>query len=463
MRKANRFSGRFSGNTISSQILARQQLKQQLTDSIELSDRWEVPSLTPASAVTCLHIDPIQDRFLLAGFNSARLALYDLEMDQTKGSQGLEDENSMAQAKLINSSKKHSTRTPNGGHKFTVSRAMWYPVDLGMFVSASLDQSVKVWDSSSFEAVCTFQLGARVHAMAMSPNPNTHCLIGASSSNVIRLCDISTGNFTHTLSGHSSGILTLAWSPTEEYILASAGLDHQIRIWDIRKSGSSACLSSLDMYAQSEAATTIGATYNLSGMELASESELGRVELEQLGRKRKRQRTTGLAPRMAGPNAPSSSMVTAHNAPVKCILFTQDGQRLVSSGADSTMRLWRRKQGNGQFTNTHTHYEDIAVDGQKKTLQFTLMETAVKKHTVVFHPQQKRGHTSILAHRLYQGGPPCRPPFAGHFQNPNCVQFRKSVCDLISGGDDGLILVWQPRLGSGNRFQQEELEDEWSD
>ena len=123
------------------------------------------------------------------------------------------------------------------GHRFAVSAAVWYPVDTGFFVTASFDQYVKVWDTNSTQVcacilsypsfsvsfpcfvildvlvfVCTvlfsqvvmeFKMPGKVYTAAMSPVATTHMLIATGTADVqVRLCDIASGAFTHTLSGH---------------------------------------------------------------------------------------------------------------------------------------------------------------------------------------------------------------------------------------------------------------------
>jgi WD40 repeat protein len=36
------------------------------------------------------------------------------------------------------------------------------------------------------------------------------------------------------LSGHTAWVSSVAWSPAEAHVLASAGYDHTVRIWDLR-------------------------------------------------------------------------------------------------------------------------------------------------------------------------------------------------------------------------------------
>ena len=45
------------------------------------------------------------------------------------------------------------SRGAAGAHTFTVSTALWYPVDTGLFVTASLDQRVQVRGHTAWLAV----------------------------------------------------------------------------------------------------------------------------------------------------------------------------------------------------------------------------------------------------------------------------------------------------------------------
>jgi len=130
------------------------------------------------------------------------------------------------------------------GHKFAISAAVWYPVDTGLFVTASFDQYVKVWDTNSTQVVMDFKMPGKVFTAAMSPVATTHMLIATGSADVqVRLCDIASGAFTHTLSGHRDGIMSLEWSASSEWVLTSGGCDGAIRFWDIRRAG---CFRVLD-------------------------------------------------------------------------------------------------------------------------------------------------------------------------------------------------------------------------
>jgi WD40 repeat protein len=62
----------------------------------------------------------------------------------------------------------------------------------------------------------------------------------------VRLIDLATCGHSHTLVGHRDAVLTVAWCPLHEHVLASGSRDGTVRLWDVRRSGTTALLSVLD-------------------------------------------------------------------------------------------------------------------------------------------------------------------------------------------------------------------------
>ena len=105
----------------------------------------------------------------------------------------------------------------------------------------------------------------------------------------ITLCDIQTGSHTHSLRSHRQPVMSLAWSPHDEYLLASGSQDNRVVFWDIRK-----------------------ATGPLLDLDQHNGSGKGNV----------------------------ASSVTAHNGHVNGLCFSSDGLHLLSFGTDNRLRLW---------------------------------------------------------------------------------------------------------------------------
>eukprot|EP00201_Polytomella_parva_P019218 CAMPEP_0175055412 /NCGR_PEP_ID=MMETSP0052_2-20121109/10063_1 /TAXON_ID=51329 ORGANISM="Polytomella parva, Strain SAG 63-3" /NCGR_SAMPLE_ID=MMETSP0052_2 /ASSEMBLY_ACC=CAM_ASM_000194 /LENGTH=244 /DNA_ID=CAMNT_0016320249 /DNA_START=130 /DNA_END=861 /DNA_ORIENTATION=+ len=133
-------------------------------------------------------------------------------------------------------------------HKFRVSSLAWYPIDSGLFISGGFDGLVKLWDTNAVEAICSFDLNARVHAVAMSAAPrqpeecaafdSTHALVAvACSGSDPRILDPVSGSMTHTLAGHGCEQHCVTWSVLKPYELFTGSIDGRVRLWDVRRPG----------------------------------------------------------------------------------------------------------------------------------------------------------------------------------------------------------------------------------
>jgi WD40 repeat protein len=92
---------------------------------------------------------------------------------------------------------------PPAGHIASVTAVDWYSVDNGIFVSASRDSTVKLWDPNTVENVSTFQAATPVAAVAMARAMGVSSKLAAvgCADSCVRLIDIASGVPTHTLEG----------------------------------------------------------------------------------------------------------------------------------------------------------------------------------------------------------------------------------------------------------------------
>lgn len=133
-----------------------------------------------------------------------------------------------------------------------MSTVNWWPFDTGIFTSSSYDNTFKLWDTETLEAVLTLDLKSKIYAHHISPIAQ-HLLVacksriqltesdclGATESPFVRLCDPKSGAMAQNLIGHGERASTVQWSPALEFILATGSIDGEIRIWDIRRASSS--------------------------------------------------------------------------------------------------------------------------------------------------------------------------------------------------------------------------------
>ena len=278
--------------------------------------------------VTSLATDLVENRYVLAGLCFGALQVFDLQSNKVasagKNKTKLHDR---THRKTLSYA---SLAAIPQAHKNMISAAQWWPVDNGVFITAGCDGMVKLWDANEMRPVWSFNIvGPRgltaVHDACMSNIAAEHMLIAtANQGGVIRLCDPRSGSGTHVLVGHKTAVLSLAWSPTTPFALASGSTDRGVRLWDIRRSGLQACVLALDQNLTE--ATLDDELWRCSSSSM--QSDIQHQEPKHLNKRRRRERlqrdfsgAAANAYKISNEQHVSRAVKTAHSGKVCPVIF----------------------------------------------------------------------------------------------------------------------------------------------
>jgi DNA excision repair protein ERCC-8 len=392
------------------------------------------------SGVNALTIDKFEGRYLLSGGADSSLSIWDLESSITDPPSTPDDDNTAKPTPTyqpLSTLPKSTTE-----HALGITQLSFYPFDSLAFLASSYDHTVKLYSSETLRPSASFDLDSVVYNIALSPIAS-HLLVACATQHpAVRLIDLRSGASTHSLAGHTGAILSTAWSPMREHVLASGATDGSVRFWDIRRSA----------------------------------GELGVLDLEDavgcLGRNKN--------PSTIGLTGSTNSRRQAHRGPVNGLLWTEDGAHLISCGHDARIRVWDTYTG----ANTLANFGPMVRNSGLAPCVPVLAPSRFleKGADVMWYPNEHE----ILGYELFEGKliRRLRRPEKMHAQaqegNANAkgkgkgkgqavgtggrntkdritaLAWRAHDVEMYSAHADGTIAAWKPRTEEDARLDEEE-------
>jgi WD40 repeat protein len=238
------------------------------------------------------------------------------------------------------------------GHTDTVNSVAFSP-DGRLLASGSYDKTINLWDVATGSEVRTLT-GHTSSVLSVAFSPDGRLLASGSSDKTIKLWEVASGSLVRTLSGHTGGVYSVAFSP-DGRLLASGSCGQpltqspwcaqgEIKLWDVASGREVRTLTGHTSDVRSVA-------FSPDGRLLASGScgqpltqspwcAQGEIKLWDVASGREVRTLTG------------------HTSSVLSVAFSPDGRLLASGSRDKTIKLWEVATGS-EVRSLKGHTSDV--------------------------------------------------------------------------------------------------------
>ncbi|KAK4204395.1 hypothetical protein QBC40DRAFT_272760 [Triangularia verruculosa] len=202
------------------------------------------------------------------------------------------------------------TFSPDGRNLASGSSAIFSPDDRNL---ASSSSAIKLWNMATGESIRTLTgHTSTVSSVVFSPDGSR--LISGSYDKAIKIWDVETGKCERTLNGHIDDVFSISLSADGKHLVSGSG-DRTIKIWDMV---TYECIRSLEGHKD----LVWSVAYSPDGSRIVSGLTDDTVKIWDAG--------TGQC----------ISTLTGHQSDVLSVAFSPDGSKVVSGSWDKTVKIW---------------------------------------------------------------------------------------------------------------------------
>ena len=272
-----------------------------------------------------------------------------------------------------------------------------YSPDGKLIASASWDETVRLWNSTSGQCVRVLgEHGDWVYSTAFSPDGKL--IASGSYDKTVKIWDVLKGNCLKTLVGHQSYANYVVFSPNGKFI-ASSGYDRVIKIWDVETGD---CVRTL----QGHTLEVWSAVFSPNGKYIASASIDKTIKIWQISSEECLRTFEG------------------HSDWVYTVSFSPLGKYIASGGRDKEIRIWGpdRKTSLKTFTG---HFGDICSVSFSWDGKY-LVSASLDKTIKIWDVEEET----------------CLATLTGHTNGVNSAEFHPAGQFVVSGSNDKTIKIW---------------------